>query len=152
MRQATCDRITSYLPTDYETLKQENSFPIGMNLQAPRGIVRVVLCLVLALVVFTTLEVAGIVAPRVFAILCLVAMIIAGVAFYRAFNSASSLPSPTGERRRLSERKRWYVLSLAFLWVVVASWLTRGEPLLPRLVGAAVVIVFVALLMLRRRS
>jgi hypothetical protein len=70
MRQAICDRITSYLPTDYETLKQENSFPIGMNLQAPRGIVRVVLCLVLALVVFTTLEVAGIVAPRVFAILC----------------------------------------------------------------------------------
>jgi hypothetical protein len=48
MRQAICDRITSYLPTDYETLKQENSFPIGMNLQAPRGIVRVVLCLVLA--------------------------------------------------------------------------------------------------------
>ncbi len=75
-----------------------------MNLKAPRGIVWVVLCLVLALVVFTTPEVAGIVAPRVFAILCLVAMIIAGVAFYRAFKSASSLPSPTGERRRLSEQ------------------------------------------------
>ena len=71
MRQASCDRITSYLPTNYETLKQENCLPIGMNLKAPRGIVWVVLCYVLALVVFTTLEVAGIIAPRVFAILCL---------------------------------------------------------------------------------
>jgi hypothetical protein len=152
MGQPFRDRITSYLPTNYETLKQENSFLIGMNLKAPRGIVWVVLCYVLALVVLTTLEVAGIVAPRVFAMLCLVAMIIAGVAFYRAFKSASSLPSSTGERRRLSERKRWYVLSAAFLWVVVASWLIRGGPWLPRLVGAAVVVVFVAPLMLRRRS
>jgi hypothetical protein len=140
------------LPTNYETLKQEISFQIGMNLKAPRGIVSVVLCYVLALVVFTTLEVAGIVAPRVFAILCLVAMIIAGVASYRVFKSASSLPSPTEERPRLSERKRWYVLSAAFLWMVLAFWLTRDGPWLPRLVGAAVVIVFVAPLMLRRRS
>jgi hypothetical protein len=123
-----------------------------MNLKAPRGIVWVVLCYVLALIVFTTLEVAGIVAPRVFAILCLVATTIAGVALYRVFKSASSLPSPTEERPQLNERNRWYVLSAAFLWVVVASWLLRGGPWLPRLVGAAVVIVFVAPLMLRRRS
>jgi hypothetical protein len=49
-----------------------------MNLKAPRGIIWLVLCVLLALVVFTTLAVAGIIAPRVFAILCLVAMIIAG--------------------------------------------------------------------------
>lgn len=77
-----------------------------MNLKAPRGIVWVVLCYVLALIVFTTLGAAGIVVPRVFAVLCLVAMIVAGVAFYRLFKSAFSLPSPTGERPRLSERKR----------------------------------------------
>jgi peptidoglycan/LPS O-acetylase OafA/YrhL len=58
-----------------------------MNLKAPSGIVWVVLCLVLALVVFTTLAVAGIVAQRAFAILCLVAMIIAGVASYRVFKN-----------------------------------------------------------------
>jgi hypothetical protein len=73
--------------TNYETLKQEISFQIGMNLKAPSGIVWVVLCLVLALVVFMTLAVAGIVAQRAFAILCLVAMIIAGVASYRVFKN-----------------------------------------------------------------
>jgi hypothetical protein len=124
------------------------SFPTGMNLKAPTGIIWVVLGLVLALVVFTTLEVAGVVAARGFAILCLVAMIIAGVAFYRVLKSASQLP----HQPRLSERKRWYVLSATFVWVVLASWLTRGGPWLPRLVGAAVVIAFVAPLMLRRRS
>jgi hypothetical protein len=123
-----------------------------MNLETPRGIIWVALGLVLALIVFTTLEIEGVVAPRGFAILCLVAMIIAAVAFYRVFKSASPLPPPSGERPRLSERKRWYVLSAAFLWVVLASWLTRGGPWLPRLVGAAVVIALVAPLMLRRRS
>jgi hypothetical protein len=123
-----------------------------MNLKAPRGIIWVALGLVLALIVFTTLEVAGVAAPRGFAILSLVAMIIAGVAFYRVFKSASPLPSPAGERPRLSERKRWYVLSAAFVWVVLASWLTRDGPWLPQLVGAAVVIAFVAPLMFRRRS
>jgi hypothetical protein len=46
-----------------------------MNLKAPRGTIWVALGLVLALIMFTTLEVAGVVAPRGFAILCLVAMI-----------------------------------------------------------------------------
>jgi hypothetical protein len=80
MRQAFQRPDTSCLPTNYETLKQEISSQMVMNLRAPRGIVWVVLCYVLALVVFTTLEVAGIAAPRIFAILCLVAMIIAGFA------------------------------------------------------------------------
>ena len=111
----------------------------------------VALGLVLALVLFTTLEVAGVVAARGFAILCLVAMIIAGVAFYRVLKSVSTAP-PAVERPLLSERKRWYVLSAAFLWVVLAFWLTRGGPLLPRLVGSAVVIALVAPLMLRRPS
>jgi hypothetical protein len=122
-----------------------------MKRKAPRGIIWVALGLVLALIVFTTLEVAGVVAPRGFAILCLVAMIIAGVAFSRVFKNASPLPPPAGERPRLSDRKRWYVLSAAFVWVVLASWLTRGGPWLPRLVGAAVVVAFVAPFMLRRR-
>jgi hypothetical protein len=127
------------------------SFPTGMNPKAPRGMIWVALGLVLALVLFTTLEVAGVVAARGFAILCLVAMIIAGVAFYRVLKSVSTAP-PAGERPLLSERKRWYVLSAAFVWVVLASWLTRGGPWLPRLVGAAVVVAFVAPLMLRKRS
>jgi hypothetical protein len=67
-----------------------------MDLTAQRGIVWVVLCYVLALAVFTTLEVAGIVPLRVFAIVCLVAMIIADVAFYR-----------------------WHVLSAGFLRVKI---------------------------------
>jgi len=69
-----------------------------------------------------------------------------------SFKTASSLSLPTGERRRLSERQRWYLLSGAFLWVVVVSWLTRGGPWLPRLVGTAVVFVFIVPLMLGRRS
>jgi hypothetical protein len=128
------------------------SFPTGMNLKAPRGIIWVALGLVLALIAFTALEVAGVVPARGFAILGLVAMIVAGVAFYRVFNSAAPPLPPAGERSRLSERKRWYVLSAAFVWVVLAFWLTRGGPWLPRLVGAAVVIAFVAALMLRKRG
>jgi amino acid transporter len=92
-----------------------------MNLKAPKGVIWVALGLVLALILFTTLEVAGVVAPRGFAILCLLAMIIAGVAFYRDLKSGSPLPPPAGERPRLSKRKRWYVLSVAFVWVV--CWL-----------------------------
>jgi peptidoglycan/LPS O-acetylase OafA/YrhL len=82
-----------------------------MKLKVPRGIVWVVLCYVLALVLFTTLEVTGIVAPRVFAIFCLVAMVVAGIVSYRVFKSTASLPSLTDERPRLSERKRWFVLA-----------------------------------------
>lgn len=121
-------------------------------MKTSRGIIWVALGLVLALIVFTTLEVEGVVAPRGFAILCLVAMIVAVVALYRVLRSASLVPPPAGGRPRSSERTKWYVLSAAFLWVVLASWLTRGGPWLPRLVGAAVVIAFVAPLMLRRRS
>ena len=123
-----------------------------MNLKGPRATIWVALGLALALIMFTTLGVARVVAPRGFAILCLGAMIIAGVAFYRVFKSAFPLPPPTGERNRLSERKRWYVLSGAVLWVALALWLTRGGPWLPRLVGAAVVIAFLAPFILRRRS
>jgi hypothetical protein len=65
-------------PTDY-------SFPTGMSRTAPRSIIWVPLGLVLALMVFTTLEVSGVLAPRGFSILCLVAMITAGVAFYLVF-------------------------------------------------------------------
>jgi amino acid transporter len=123
-----------------------------MNLKAPRGIIQVALGLVLALIVVTAVEVTGVVALRGFAILCLVAMIIAGVAFIRVFKRVSPLTPAAEGRPRLSERKRWYVLSAAFLWVVLAFWLTRGGPLLPRLVGSAVVIALVAPLMLRRPS
>ena len=133
------------LPTGY-------SFRTSLNVKTPTGIAQVALGLVLALIVVTALEVAGVVAPRGFSILCLVAMIIAGAAFYRVFMSVSPLAPPAEERTRLSERKRWYVLSAAFVWVVLASWLTRGGPGLPRLVGAAVVVAFVAPLMLRSRS
>ena len=123
-----------------------------MNLKFPKGIVWLVLCYVLALVVLTTLEVAGIVSPRAFAILVLASMITAAIAFSRVFKRAFLLRSPTEERPALSERKRWYVLSAALLWIMLAFWLTRGEPWIPRLVGAAVVIVFVAPVMLKRRS
>ena len=136
MRQASQRPDYFLLPTNYETLKQGIYFQIGMNLKAPRGIVWVVLCYVLALVVFTTLEVAGIVALQGLCDICLVVMIIAGVASYRVFKSASSLPSPTGGKTPVeSSSKRWYVLSAAFLWMVLAFWLTRGGPWLPRLVG-----------------
>jgi hypothetical protein len=122
-----------------------------MKLKVPRGIVWVVLCYVLPLVLFTTLEVTGIVAPRVFAIFCLVAMVVAGIVSYRVFKSTASLPSLTDERPRLSERKRWFVLAAVSIWLVLAFWLTRGEPWLPRLVGASVVLAFAAPFMLKRR-
>jgi|HubBroStandDraft_2_1064218.scaffolds.fasta_scaffold2552724_2 hypothetical protein len=64
-----------------------------MNLKAPRVIIWVALGLVLALIVFITLEVAGVVSPRGFAILCLVALIIADVAFFRVLKSATPLLS-----------------------------------------------------------
>jgi len=68
-----------------------------MNRKPPRGIIWVALGLVLALMVFTTLEVSGVFAPRGFAVLCLVAIMIAGVAVYRVLRPRLHCPYRPGK-------------------------------------------------------
>ena len=123
-----------------------------MDQKLTKSIVWPAVCFALTLVVFTTLLVAGIVPPRVFAILCLAAMIIAGISVSRVLRTKSLLSVPEDERPRISNRKRGFVLAGALVWLVLAFWLTRGEPWLPRLVGAAVVVAFVSPFALSRRK
>ena len=134
-----------------ETVDWKSLVETDMNQKLPRQIVRPIQYFILALIALTGLEVAGIVTPRGFAILCLVAMMIASIVFYRVLKTAASALAPNERGAGLSKRKRWYVLSAALLWLVFATWLTRGEPWLPRLVGATVVIVFIAPYALPRR-
>ncbi len=123
-----------------------------MNQNLPKPIIRPILYLILALIALTGLEVAGIVTPRVFAILCVAAMMIASIVFYRVLKTPASASGPNEREIGSNKRKRWYVLSVALLWLVLATWLTRGEPWLPRLVGVSVVILFVAPYALPRRK
>ena len=124
----------------------------NMAQKLPKRVVWIAVCFALVLVVLVIFEVAGIVPPRVFGVLCLVAMIVAAIAFWRVFKTLSLLPASEGERPRVSSRKRWFVLVGALIWLVLGFWLTRGQPLLPRLVGAAVVVLFVSPYAMRKRK
>jgi hypothetical protein len=123
-----------------------------MNQNLRKVIVTLILCLILTLAGLTTLEVAGVITPRVFAILCLAAIIILAVLTSRVFRTALLHSTKVEMRSGPSRRKRLYVLSAALVWLVIAFWLTRGQPWLPRLMGAAVVIAFAAPFAMTKRE
>ena len=123
-----------------------------MNQKLRNALVRIILLFILTLGLLTTLEVVGTITARVFAILCVAAMIIFTILIARMFRMASSLLATTAMRRGPSKRKRLLVLSCGGAWLMLAFWLTRGEPWLPRLVGAAVVIAFLAPFAVTRRG
>src|ERR1700692_3617538 len=95
------------------------------------------ICTVVSLLALTGLVVAGIISPRIFALLCLSLMAAPGVILYRLLSIAPAVSTPTNSNAMLNWRKRWYVLALGLLWLIFAFCMTRGGPWLPRLVGAS---------------
>jgi hypothetical protein len=121
-----------------------------MPQKLPKPLILSVLCYVLVLIALVALVVAGVITPRAFGILCAIAIVSFGVIVYRLLRNIVPPLTQTERTPTWSRRRRWYIVSAACLWLVFALWLTRGGAWLPRLVGATVVIVFVAALVVAR--
>jgi|HubBroStandDraft_6_1064221.scaffolds.fasta_scaffold248322_2 hypothetical protein len=120
-----------------------------MEQKLPKALIRLILCYALALIGFVVLVVADVITPRVFGILCIIAMVSFGVVIYRILRT--TVPSSSQAEKIIpawSRRRRWFVVSAASLWLVFALWNTRGGAWFPRLVGATVLISVVAALVI----
>jgi hypothetical protein len=107
---------------------------------------------VLTLIAVVILMVAGIITPRIFGFLCLATMCASGVIYYRLLKNGIPNSSHAGARSKVSQRKRWYILVAGLLWIVLAFWLTRGGPWLPRIVGFSFVALLIFGNMMRRQG
>jgi hypothetical protein len=121
-----------------------------MPQKLPKPLIRSVLCCALVLIALVVLVAAGVITPRAFGILCVVAIVSFGLVFYRLLRNIVPPSTRTERTPAWSRRRRGYFVSAAFLWLVFALWLTRGGAWLPRLVGSTVVIVFVAAFVMAR--
>ena len=118
----------------------------------PRRFTWLVVCFVLVLAALITLVLAGLLTGRVFALLCLAAMIGCAAICSQFLKTAFPTSDRSDRKAALNRRKRSYILVGGMLWLVVATWLTRGGPLVPRLVGAAVVLLLVVPMAVGKRT
>jgi hypothetical protein len=125
---------------DAEKMSNESSIRHGT---IGAGRIAWLLCTVLSLLALTTLAVIGMITPRIFGWLCLLIMIASGVVLYRLLRTAVAVHTPTNSNPKLNWRKRWYILAAGLLWLILALWMTRGGPWLPRLVGASFVVLLI---------
>jgi len=96
--------------------------------------------------------VGGLLGPRVFAAACLSVMAAASFLYYKTAKVASDTPPHLSVSNRSGKSVRRALLLVgALIWLFISFWLLRGQPLVPRLVGACVFIAFVAAYCTTRR-
>lgn len=111
----------------------------GMGSMAKWFAVPVVLLGVIGL--FTAFFLEGRVNQQVFAVSCVVAMALATVV-WTAILKRSGRPSEVDAGTQVGKKKAAQVVLLV-LFLVVAFWMTRGGPWVPRLIGASMLVLFI---------
>jgi drug/metabolite transporter (DMT)-like permease len=104
-----------------------------------------VLMTVTILGVLVALFAGGILTPRGFGIAGLFAMLISGMVWYFAISSVDRpMERPLGQKETagLGSRGLYIRVAIILTLLVFAAWETRGGPLLPRLIGASILILF----------
>lgn len=110
--------------------------------------------LIAALLSLLVLEIQGHLTPQRFAASCALVMISAVVLWSILLPrtgplAETSTKPPSVDNRKLNKKKRLQII-LVLLWLITATWITRGGPWLPRLVGAAMLLLFATGIILRK--
>ena len=112
------------------------------------------LCTVIGVLV--SLQLANAIGQQLFAIFVMAAMILAVAGLYilfkreKATNKDDREASPGNSQYTTKSKYVW--TGLLALWVIFCFWMTKGQPWLPRLIGASVLVSYFVLRMKRKRA
>jgi hypothetical protein len=114
------------------------------------------LALVGALALLTALLIEGRLNQQTFAVGCVIVMALAviiwTVVLKRSNRSAESFDGAAPSSRQNVSKKKGLQIALLLLFLVVAFWMTRGGPWIPRLIGAYMLILFTMGVALRKTN
>ena len=119
---------------------------INMSPKRKPGSIAIPVVTMIVLAVLVLFVLTGALAPRSFAIVCAVVMIISiftwTLLLKRTSEDAEALSTTSGailKSRNISKRVQ---VALLLLLLIVSFWLTRGGPWVPRLIGASMLVLF----------
>ena len=103
-----------------------------------------------AIALFTAFFLEGRMNQQVFAASCVAAMVLAAVVWTAILKSAGR-PVEADDGTQVRKKKATQI-GLLVLFLVFAFWMTRGGPWVPRLIGAAMLVLFILGIALRKPS
>ncbi len=104
-----------------------------------KEVARLWVMLGLPLMILVFLHFENIIGDQLFLIGCVVAIVVSGYFLFRRLRRDPSLVETPRRLQPITTRKK-VVVSGILVWVAFCMWITRGEPWLPRLTGASVVL------------
>ena len=117
------------------------------------GLIGISVVTMVALAVLVLCVLTGALAPRSFAKVCAVVMIISTFTWTlllkRTNGDAEALSPTSGTILKTRNTNKRVQVALLLLLLIVSSWLTRGGPWAPRLIGASMLVLFLIGTMLR---
>lgn len=110
----------------------------------------------IAVAALTFLVVTGSLTPQRFALACLGVMVVGTIAWSvllkRSSGGSDEIDTNADGKVQGGKRPKYILVTLLLLWMVASFWMTRGGPWLPRLVGAAVLVLVLVGAILRRTT
>ena len=110
--------------------------------------------IVMALGLLTTLLIVGRLSQQTFAFGCVIVMILA-VTIWTTLLKRSNQPAGSSDGTGSSSppnasKKKGFQVALLLLFLALVFWMTRGGPLVPRLIGASMLVLFTTGVALRK--
>jgi hypothetical protein len=125
-----------------------------MNVKGSGLAVSAVIVVVVA--ALTLLVVTGFLTPQRFALAGLGVMVVGAIAWSillkRSRGGSDEIDTNADGKVQGGERPKYILVTLLLLWLVATFWMTRGGPWGPRLVGAAVLVLVLVGVILRRTT
>jgi hypothetical protein len=110
------------------------------------GLIGISVVIMIALAVLALCVLTGALDPRSFAIVCAAVMIISTFTWMlllkRTSGDAEALSPTSGAILKARNISKPVQVALLLLLLIVSSWLTRGGPWVPRLIGASMLVLF----------
>lgn len=109
--------------------------------------------IIVSLSLLTLLEVEGLLTPKRFAVSCVIVMISAGIIWSVCLTKRLNGTSPETssiDAGQVNNKKKQIQIAMVLIFLVLATWMTRGGPWLPRLVGAFMLLLFMTGIVLRK--